>query len=311
MNVLVTGGAGFIGSHIVDELLRRGHQVAVLDNLSTGNIRFVNRNARFYQTDIVRDPLERIFSVERPQAIVHQAAQVDVGKSLQNPFYDAQNNILGTIRLLMLAARFDVKKFIYASSCAVYGETGDIRIAETEPLQPISLYGISKGTPEMYIRLFHKWHGLRYMILRYANVYGPRQTSKGEGGVVSIFLPKLLQHKRPTIYGDGNQTRDFVYVKDVAGANAAALEHTANETVNIGCDQKTSVRQLYDMIANLIGTDLEPRYADARKGDIRHSRLSIEKAQRVLGWRPSYSLEHGLKETLRHFQASDKERMIQ
>lgn len=298
MRVLVTGGAGFIGSHIVDLLIAEGHEVIVVDNLSTGNKEFVNNRATFYVANICSPQLEGIFSKEKPEYVIHQAAQVDVAKSIQDPVFDAQTNILGTIRLLECCRKFNVRKIVYASSSAAYGETDDRSIKENSMTEPISYYGISKHTPERYIQLYSQFYKLPFTILRYANVYGPRQTPKGEGGVVAIFLQKALAGEQLMIYGNGEQTRDFVYVKDVAAANLLALGKGDNEIINIGLNQKTSINQLFGVISSLGKIPLGvPNYLPARNGDILYSQLNNAKALKLLGWKPRYDLLSGLKET--------------
>lgn len=301
MKVIVTGGAGFVGSHIVDILVKEGIETAIIDNLSTGNKNHVPTNISFYKLDLTADSIDDVFKREKPEMVIHQAAQVDVTKSIKQPSVDALTNILGTIRLLDACKKYMVKKFVYASSCAVYGETGDVPIEETLPVKPISFYGMSKYTPEVYLRLFHEQYGLSYTILRYANVYGPRQTPKGEGGVVSIFLDKLRQREPLTIFGDGQQTRDFVYVKDVAEANLLALLKGNNETVNIGTNTKTSINELYRLFNNITGPLPSPKYLPSRNGDILYSRLDNRKAYEALGWWPKTTLEQGLMETYQYF----------
>lgn len=300
MKILVTGGAGFIGSHIVDRLVLEGHETIVIDNLSTGNNAYLPSQVRLYQIDILSLETERVFAEEKPDCVIHHAAQVDVTLSLQDPMLDAKSNILGTLRLLALCRQHQVKKFIYASSCAVYGESDDCSIKEDFDINPISFYGLSKFTPEIYIRLYSSLFGLSYTIFRYANVYGPRQTPKGEGGVISIFTRKMLEGNPIQIFGDGNQTRDFVYVKDVAKANALALTHGDHHILNIGTDTKTSINALFQTISSLTGYTRTPEYLPQRPGDIRFSRLDASEAKRVLGWQPSYSLETGLKETIQY-----------
>nr|WP_309101231.1 NAD-dependent epimerase/dehydratase family protein [Fredinandcohnia onubensis] len=296
MKVLVTGGAGFIGSHIVDLLVEQGYEVIVVDNLSTGHLTNLTPNARFYKADIRTSKLDDIFQQEKPAYVIHQAAQVDVSKSILDPSKDAEINILGTVRLLSCCVKYNVQKIIYASSCAVYGETDDCSITESFPIKPLSFYGLSKYIPEVYIKLFHELHRLPYTILRYANVYGPRQSPKGEGGVISIFFKKLISRESPSIYGNGEQTRDFVFVKDVAKANVLSLHKGSNEILNIGSNEKISINQLYQMITS-ITPNSPPIYHSPRKGDILYSRLDNEKAKRVLGWEPSKPLLEGLKES--------------
>lgn len=297
MKILVTGGAGFIGSHTVDLLIEAGHEVSVIDNLSTGNKEFVNPKANFYLLDITSPQLEYIFANEQPECVIHQAAQVDVAKSIQNPVVDANSNILGTIHLLECCKKFNVQKIIYTSSCAVYGETNDCSILETFPVQPMSFYGVSKYAPELYIQLYHQLFGISFTILRYANVYGPRQTPKGEGGVVSIFMKKMLKGVQPIIYGDGEQTRDFIYVKDVATANLLSLNKGTNQILNIGLNKKTSINELHSIISSIIPKPVLPLYLPARQGDILYSRLENLKAMQMLSWQPDYNLLDGLIET--------------
>ncbi|MGJ7923303.1 NAD-dependent epimerase/dehydratase family protein [Neobacillus sp. LXY-4] len=303
MKVLITGGAGFIGSHVVDLVGQTGYEPVVVDNLSTGKREFIHPSYRLYEIDITSPFLKDVFKKEKPDVVIHLAAQVDVAFSIKDPVSDASQNILGTIHLLNCCQEFNVKKFIFSSSCAVYGEKDDVSIMETSPLQPLSYYGISKYTSELYIQTFNKLHQLPFTILRYANVYGPRQTPKGEGGVVSIFFNKTLKGESPIIFGDGGQTRDFVYVKDVALANLLSIHNGKNEIFNIGCNSKTSINELYNKIKNLSSKDVSAIYMPARDGDIRHSRLDINKASTILGWQPSFNLETGLVETLAYYQS--------
>lgn len=297
----MTGGAGFIGSHIVDELVKEGYETVVMDNLSTGNPSFLPSQLSFYEADITSESIKKIFEKELPDVVIHQAAQVDVSKSIKQPSFDAHTNIIGTIMLLEACKEYKVKKIVYASSCAVYGETGDVSINECLPVKPISFYGISKYTPEVYLKLFYEQFGLQYTILRYANVYGPRQTPKGEGGVVSIFLEKLKQQESFVIFGDGQQTRDFVYVKDVAEANILALNKGNNETINIGTNTKTSINELYSLLKIITGPLSTPIYLPSRSGDILYSRLDNRKACEVLGWKPRTTLEQGLNKAYQYY----------
>ncbi len=298
VKVLVTGGTGFIGSHITDLLIEEGHQVIVVDNLSQSDLTYLNSKALFFKLDITDPKLFEVLASEQPEVIIHQAAQVNVHHSVKNPLHDGQVNILGTLNLLHGAVRWGVKKIIYASTCAVYGEPQTDPISEDHPVNPLSGYGLSKWTGECYIRLYHQLHGLKYTILRYANVYGPRQGGLGEGGVISIFKKKLQECSPAVIYGDGSQTRDFVYVKDVARANVLALARGDQETINIGTSQAVSISALYHLMEQLVQVNLPPHYEEARPGDIRHSRLANRKAKEVLNWQPQYSLTAGLEETL-------------
>lgn len=298
MNVLVTGGAGFIGSSVTEALLRAGHKVIVLDNLSSGHRENVPSQAAFVEASLGSLTAELAIDHYRPDAVIHLAANVKVQKSIQYPLLDAEANINGTIHLLECCRRFGVNKIVYASSAAVYGDPLQSGIDETHPTRPISFYGVSKLTPEMYIRCYSELYGIRHTILRYANVYGIRQSAEGEGGVVSIFVDRMLQGLEPAIYGDGHQTRDFVYVADVAKANLQALTHGDGKTVNVGTGRQTSLLELYDRVAEISGFDKMPTFREARAGDIRHSYFNVSMARQALNWSPSFSLEEGLRLTV-------------
>lgn len=302
MKVMVTGGAGFIGSHIVDVLVSMGIETIVVDNFSAGRLDHLPEGVKYYNADIVSIKIREMFAVEKPEMVIHQAAQVDVQKSVVDPFGDAMQNLLGTINVLTCCRDYGVKKIIYASSCAVYGETPDISITEAHPIQPSSFYGLSKYNGEQYVRLFQQMYGLPYTILRYANVYGPRQNSNGEGAVIPVFITKLLAGEPPVIYGEGVQTRDFVFVKDVARANILALERADNATVNIGTNRKTSINKLYQMIANALSSPLLPVHQPMKKGDLLFSCLQCDHATEVLAWQPGIGLEEGLGYTIRFYK---------
>lgn len=310
MKVLVTGGAGFIGSHVVDLLIEKGHETIVVDNLVTGYREFVPSGARFYKLDIESSQLEIVFAIENPEIVIHLAAQVDVAKSIKNPLEDARSNIIGTLNLLTFCQKYKVKKIIYSSSCAVYGDANMNRgsIRETYPTQPLNFYGASKYAPELYIQIFHHLYGIPYTILRYANVYGPRQTPKGEGGVVSIFTTKLLKGEQPNIFGDGNQTRDFIYVKDVAASNVRAVEveKGKNRVLNVGNNTRTSINRLYQMITASMSVKISPIYFPKREGDIQDSCLDNKSVMLALNWKPEYDLQEGLTETIKYFHESRK-----
>ena len=301
INVLVTGGAGFIGSHIVDILLSTGYKVSVVDDLSTGRIENINPGAKFYKVCLNTNELENVFSLEQPAVVLHQAAQVNVQRALKEPQADAQINIIGAINLLENCRRFKVTKVIYASSAAVYGNPTYLPVDEKHPADPQSPYGISKHTAEHYLKFYYQAYGIKYTILRYANVYGPRQAAAGEGGVVAIFLNNLLNGSSPKIFGDGEQTRDFIYVKDVANSNLKAVKKGDGAVLNISTGVSLSVKELFYTIKKITGATLEPDYCLLRGGDVTHSCLANNKAIEELGWRQCYSLEKGLRETLEFY----------
>lgn len=299
MRVLVTGGAGFIGSHIVERLIARGHAVTVLDSLSTGRLENVHPAASFVQADITDPHLPRTLAGESFDAVIHQAAQVSVMRSIDDPMFDAQVNFVGTLRLLEHCCRTDVKHFVFASSAAIYGNPRVIPVAEDAPTQPLSPYAMSKLAAEEYLRKRVCRSDLKIVILRYANVYGPRQSARGEAGVVCAFMRQTLAGQATLIHGDGRQTRDFVYVDDVAEANLLALKSDAPSGVyNVGTGQSTSILELHHL---LVGTASPRRHIPPRLGDVRHSALDNTAIQSALGWRPSVSLVDGLAHTWRHF----------
>lgn len=301
MNIMVTGGAGFIGSHIVDKLIKMGHKVVIIDNLSTGKIDNVNKNAKLYVKDICSEDIFRIFDEEEIEAVYHHAAQIDVQRSIKDPIYDGSVNVLGTINILEACKRYGVGKIIYASSAAVYGHPHYLGIDEKHPIKPISYYGISKYVPEIYINIYSQLCAIDYSVLRYANVYGIRQDPKGEGGVISIFMDKMLRNETRIIYGDGSATRDFIYVEDVVAANIKALTRGSRETINIGTGIATSINDLCETMKEIMGADNSRQFVQERKGDIRHSYFNIEKAKHVLDWTPEYTLQEGLNRTINYY----------
>lgn len=304
MKILVTGGAGFIASHIVDRYLELGHQVAVIDNLSTGRRENLDPRAAFYEVDITdAEAIAEVMHAEKPDIVNHHAAQMNVRRSVEEPAFDARTNILGSLNVIEGAVAVGARKIIYASSGgAVYGELVYIPADESHPVRPASHYGVSKHTVEHYLDLYHQLGGSGYTALRYANVYGPRQNPYGEAGVVAIFGQFMLQGKRPTIFGDGSDTRDYVFVSDVVVANVAALEHGDNETVNIGTGRQTSVQEVFDAVAQATDHTGSPTYAEPRAGDIAHSALDISKAQAVLDWRPQVSFAEGIRQTVAYLR---------
>ena len=302
MKILVTGGAGFIASHIVDKLIQNQHEVIIIDNLSTGKTENINPKAKFYKEDIVNNnKIKEIFKAELPEILIHHAAQIDVQKSIKNPSEDALINIIGTINLLECCRDYGVRKIIYASSAAEYGETNELPITANHPANPVSFYGISKHTPTHYIQVFSHLYNLKYTILRYANVYGIRQDPKGEGGVISIFIDKYLKSETPVIYGDGEQTRDFIYVNDVAEANVAAIEKGDNGVFNVSLNKTVSINELIRIFSRVSGKEINPIYQEERKGDIKHSRLDNQITINELRWNPIYEIEEGLSITYNYY----------
>lgn len=305
MRVLVTGGAGFIGSHVADHLLAKGHEVAVVDNLSTGKRENVPEGARLYEAD-VRDGLDEILAEFRPEAVAHQAAQMDVRRSVREPDFDASVNVIGTIRLLESCVAHGVGKVVFASTGgAVYGEQREFPAREDHPQYPVSPYGVSKLAGERYLHYYNVQHGLPYVALRYANVYGPRQDPHGEAGVVAIFCGNLRDGKTSTINGTGEQTRDYVYVGDVARANVLALENEVSSgAYNIGTGIETDVNRLYELLREASGKDLPPEHGPGKPGEQSRSNVDPSLAGREFGWSPEVDLATGLRETLRSFGAA-------
>jgi len=299
MKILVTGGAGFIGSNIADELINIGHDVAVIDNLSSGKKENLNIKARLYYVDIRDKKIEDVFYKEKFEIVIHHAAQIDVRKSVADPRFDAEVNILGLLNLLENSVKYGVKKFINVSSGGViYGDDAKLPIKEEERKNPISPYGIAKLTAEYYVNFYHLVHGLKFTTLRYSNVYGKRQDPLGEAGVVAIFSNLMLQSKQPTIFGNGKQTRDYVYVKDVVEANILAMTKGDNEAFNIGTGKETDVNKVFELLKIYTSYTGKPIYVPARPGELLRNSLNTDKAKRLLGWQPKFNIELGLKETI-------------
>jgi UDP-glucose 4-epimerase len=294
VRVIVTGGAGFIGSHVVEALLRRGDEVHVLDNFSTGRPEHVPREATLHEAD-VRTDSERIFAEVDPEACLHLAAQADVRVSVDRPDFDADVNVLGTIHVLEAARAHGTKIVFSSTGGAIYGEV-EMPATESFPRLPLAPYGTAKLAAEEYLAMYNRLYATTHSVVRYANVYGPRQEENLEGGVVSIFMRLLAAGETPTIFGDGTQTRDFVYVKDVAAATLAALEARGG-VFNVGTGIATSVNDLYDAVRRIADADGPAEHAPARPGEIRNSVLDVGHAERELGWRREHTLEAGLAET--------------
>lgn len=305
MKVLLTGGAGFIGSHVADLLLSRGHEVAIVDDLSTGKRENVPEGALFYEQD-VRGGCAEVFEEFAPDSLCHQAAQMDVRRSVREPDFDAEVNVLGTLRLLENCVQHDVSRVIFASTGgAVYGEQSVFPAPEDHPQYPVSPYGVSKLADERYLHYYETQYGLPYLALRYANVYGPRQDPHGEAGVVAIFCGNLAADRTSRINGTGEQTRDYVYVGDVARANLLALEGEApTGAYNIGTGMETSVNELYETLRDVSGRDLPPEYGPAKPGEQLRSSIDPAAARDALGWYPEVGLDAGLRETLKFFEAA-------
>ena len=304
MKILVTGGAGFIGSHVVDTFLGAGHEVAVMDNLSTGNRAWVNPRAKLHAVDLRSGRLAEVFAAERPEVVAHLAAQAAVSRSVNDPVFDASVNVGGGLNLLDCCRRFGVRRMIYSSSGgAGYGDTDVLPTPETHPSLPMSPYGITKVAMELYVGAWTQIFGMSGISLRYANIYGPRQNHLGEAGVVAIFCHRLLTGQAPVVNGDGGQTRDFVYVGDVARANLLALERSdATGGINIATGIETSVNDIYAGIKSAAGSSVAAQYGPARPGEQRRSCLDPKLAERVLGWRPTVTLGEGLTRTYDFFR---------
>ena len=303
MRVLVTGGAGFIGSHVVDALLGEGHSVAVVDDLSAGTPENIDPQARLYRASITdAESLERVFADERPQIVNHHSAQTDVRASLADPLSDARVNVLGTVNLLQLSVKHDVTRFIFASTCAVYSEPSYMPMDESHPVKPQSGYGMSKHAAEGYITLYGDTYGLKYKIFRYGNVYGPRQNPKGEAGVVAIFAGQLLTGIQSTIFGDGSKTRDYIYVGDIARANLMAVDPPGDFNVfNLASGLEVSDDDIFQAVGDSVGANVSPVYAQKRPGEADRVSLDISKAEKLLGWKPTVALGEGVRRTVAYY----------
>ena len=303
MKIVVTGGAGFIASQIVDAYIERGHEVHIVDDFSTGQQSNLNPKATVHRVDIAETQTAKLIEQIKPEVLSHHAAQMDVRHSVADPAFDARVNIIGFINLLEACKNAGAKKVIFASSGgAVYGEQEVFPASESHATQPASPYGVSKRTGELYLSYYHQAFGLPFIALRYANVYGPRQSTKGEAGVVAIFLSMLLSGKTPIINGDGRQTRDYVYVADVVAANVAALESTFVGQINIGTGAETDVVTIYEHLREAVGSATKAQHGPAKTGEQRRSCLDAGRAAEILGWRPQMALRDGLQRTAAYYR---------
>jgi UDP-glucose 4-epimerase len=304
MKILVTGGAGFIGSHVVDAYVAAGHDVVVVDNLCTGKRENLNPKARFVELDIGDERTGQLIRDERPDVLNHHAAQMDVRRSVADPLFDARTNILGTIALLEASRQSGVRKVLFVSSGgAAYGEQETFPAPETHPTWPVSPYGVSKRSGELYCHFYQAEYGLPFVALRYANVYGPRQDPHGEAGVVAIFSGKMLRGVSVTVNGDGKQTRDYVFVGDVARMSLLAIERDATGPVNVGTAIETDVNTLAETMRDVAGSRSEITHGPAKSGEQRRSVVDIRRAAEVFGWKPEVPLRDGLARTVEFFRA--------
>ena len=303
MKILVTGGAGFIASHIADAFINEGHSVTILDNLSTGFEKNINPKANFVKGDICDKDISSLFEKEKFDIVNHHAAQMDVRRSVADPAFDANTNIIGTLNLLQNSVKTGVKKFMFASTGgAVYGEQNYFPADEEHLTSPLSPYGISKLAVEKYLYFYRVQYNLNYTILRYANIYGPRQSPMGEAGVVAIFTSKLLRNEQPVINGSGKQTRDYVFVGDVVKANITTLNDGNSDIYNIGTGKETDVNQLFQLLNNIVGNGMSEKHGPAAPGEQMRSVITSEKIFKKFNWKPSTNLEEGLRKTVEFFR---------
>jgi UDP-glucose 4-epimerase len=307
VKILVTGGAGFIASHIVDEYVRLGHRVTIVDNLSTGRRMNINQAATFYEADIRNaETMMQILEKEKFDVLNHHAAQMDVRRSVEDPVYDASVNVIGALSLLECCVKTDVKRVIVASSGgAIYGEQDYFPADEQHPTRPISPYGVAKLTTEQYLFYYKTVYGIDSVSFRYANIYGPRQNPEGEAGVVAIFTTRLLSNQQPIINGDGTQTRDYVYVGDVVRANVLALGCEGSHVFNIGTGIETDVNTLFHLLKKATGSRAEEKHGAAKKGEQLRSVLTSAKISKALGWQPTMAIEGGLTKTVEYFKTKE------
>jgi UDP-glucose 4-epimerase len=300
----VTGGAGFIGSHVVDGFVVAGHDVSIVDNFVTGNRRNLNPKARVFEVDLRSAELAAVFDEARPEVVDHHAAHADVRESLDDPVYDGEVNVLGSLNLLQQCVRTGTRKLIFISTGgAIFGEPAELPCREDHPVRPLSPYGASKAALELYLNVYGSTYGLDYTVLRYANIYGPRQDMLAEEGrVVAIFTQMMLQGRQPKINGDGEQQRDFLYVADAVSANLLALDRGSGQAYNLGVGQPTTVNTIFELLKKLTGFDGPRQHVPAKPGEVYRIYLDASKARRELGWEPRIELEAGLRETVQYFR---------
>jgi len=304
MKIMVTGGAGFIGSHVVDACLAADHDVFVVDNLSSGKRNQVNPRARLYVADIRdQEALDQVFALEHPEIVCHLAAKANVRESIEEPVLYAQVNVIGSLVLLDLARKHGCRKIVYASTGgAVYGNPEYLPVDEEHPAHPLDPYGASKHHVEHYLRIYRALHGLDFTVLRFANIYGPRQDPYGEAGVVAIFAAQMLTGAKPVINGSGEQERDFVYVGDIARANVLALTRGSGEFFNLGSGVPTSINSIFGQLKEITGCDCAQVHGPARRGEVFRIYLDTSKANAGLGWQAQVPLREGLERTVAHFR---------
>jgi UDP-glucose 4-epimerase len=303
MKVLVTGGAGFIGSHVVDALVKKGDEVVIIDNFSTGFEKNLNPVAKLYRLSICDTTIDRIFEREKPQVVIHLAAQTSVTRSITDPIFDAGVNILGSLNVISNCVKTSVRRIVYASSSALYGTPEYLPVDEKHPMKSLSPYGISKHTVEHYLFQNQTLHGLSFIVLRYANVYGPRQNPRGEGGVVAIFAGKMLGGEQPTIYGLGDKSRDYVYVDDVVRANIMAVESDETGIFNIGTGEETTDQMVFELIRRACNFDGVPCYAAERPGEIKRISLDNGRAVKILKWNPQVRVKDGIPNAVAYYKS--------
>ncbi|MCK4404512.1 MAG: NAD-dependent epimerase/dehydratase family protein [candidate division Zixibacteria bacterium] len=307
MKILITGGAGFIGSNVADRFIQEGHKVTIIDNLSTGVESNVNQKAKFYKADIRSAVIDKIFERTKPDVLCHHAAQIDVRKSVADPIFDAEINIVGSLNLFDACVKHRVKKVIFASTGgAIYGEQDYFPADENHPANPLSPYGVAKLTIEKYLLFYRETYGIDFVSLRYANVYGPRQNPFGEAGVVAIFTERILTDKETVINGDGTQTRDFVFVGDVVESNLLALKYLKSDIFNIGTGIETDINCIFRLLKKTTGSKQKEMHDPPKPGEQQRSVLDCSKAKRLLRWKPRYSLKKGIAKTVEYFKKMKK-----